>query len=88
MTSITIELSDTEYLAMEVIAMSPEDWADNVVRNRARVSIEKICEILMSHCNENGIAIAVGKEAQVAQAVDLDLVNKAADLVESGVPPL
>ena len=88
MTSITIELSDTEYLAMEVIAMSPEDWADNVVRNRARVSIEKICEILMSHCTENGIAIAVGKEAQVAQAVDLDLVNKAADLVESGVPPL
>ena len=88
MTSITIELSDTEYLAMEVIAMSPEDWADNVVRNRARVSIEKICEILMSHCNENGIAIAVGKEAQVAQAVNLDLVNKAADLVESGVPPL
>tara|TARA_R110002167_G_scaffold55061_1_gene156681 strand:- start:111 stop:377 length:267 start_codon:yes stop_codon:yes gene_type:complete len=88
MTSITIELSNTEYLAMEVIAMSPEDWADNVVRNRARVSIEKICEILMSHCNENGIAIAVGKEAQVAQAVDLDLVNKAADLVESGVPPL
>ena len=80
MTSITIELSDTEYLAMEVIAMSPEDWADNVVRNRARVSIEKICEILMSHCNENGIAIAVGKEAQVAQAYELDLVENLADV--------
>jgi hypothetical protein len=80
MTNITVELSDTEYKAMQFIAFSPQDWVDNVVRNRARKAIDSICEIVIEHCNENGIAIAVGKEAQVAQAYELDLVDNLADV--------
>ena len=85
MTNITVELTDTEYKAMQFIAMSPQEWVDNSVKNRARKAIDSICEILIEHCNENSIAIAVGKEAQVAQAYELDLVKNLAD-VEIKVP--
>ena len=85
MTNITVELTDTEYKAIQFIAMSPQEWVDNSVKNRARKAIDSICEILIEHCNENSIAIAVGKEAQVAQAYELDLVKNLAD-VEIKVP--
>ena len=80
MTNITVELTDTEYKAIQFIAMSPQEWVDNSVKNRARKAIDSICEILIEHCNENSIAIAVGKEAQVAQAYELDLVENLADV--------
>jgi len=32
----------------------------------------------MTHCNDNEIAMAVGKEAQVAQAFELNVVQTAA----------
>lgn len=85
MTNITVELTDTEYKAIQFIAMSPQEWVDNSVKNRARKAIDSICEIVIEHCNENNIAIAVGKEAQVAQAYKLDLVKNLAD-VEIKVP--
>ena len=85
MTNITVELTDTEYKAIQFIAMSPQEWVDNSVKNRARKAIDSICEIVIEHCNENDIAIAVGKEAQVAQAYELDLVKNLAD-VEIKVP--
>ena len=80
MTNITVELTDTEYKAMQFIAMSPQEWVDNSVKNRARKAIDSICEILIEHCNENSIAIAIGKEAQVAQAYELGLVEAVADI--------
>lgn len=80
MTNITIELSDTEYKAMEFIAVSPQEWVENSAKNRARKAIDSICQMVIEHCNENGIAIAVGKEAQVAQAYELNLVEKLADI--------
>ena len=80
MTNITVELTDTEYKAMQFIAMSPQEWVDNSVKNRARKAIDSICEILIEHCNENSIAIAIGKEAQVAQAYELGLVENLADV--------
>jgi len=75
MATITIEVTATELKAMEYAALSPQDWADNAVTNRARIAIDEICGLLMTHCNDNGIAIAVGKEAQVAQAFELNVVQ-------------
>ena len=79
MTSLTIELTATEVSAMEYCASSPQEWADNAITNRARIAIDEICGLLMTHCNENEIAMAVGKVAQVAQAYELGVVKSAAD---------
>ena len=79
MPTITIELTDTELKCMEYAALSPQDWADNAVTNRARIAGDDIVAKLVAHCNENEIALAVGRDAQVAQAFELGVVDIAAN---------
>lgn len=79
MPNITIELTDTELKCMEYAALSPQDWADNALTNRARIAGDDIVAKLVSHCNENEIALAVGRDAQVAQAFELGVVKTAAE---------
>ena len=82
MTTITIELTDTQTKSLEYAAPSPQDWAENVVTNRARIAKEEIIALLVEHCNENEIALAVGEDAQVTQAYDLGVVKTAAQIQE------
>lgn len=77
MAEIKVTITDTELKGLEAVAIDPEEWVINLVKNRSRKSIENICASLMKHCNENEIAMAVGQEAQVAQAYDLGVVAKA-----------
>jgi len=79
MPNITIEITDTELKCMEYAALSPQDWADNAVTNRARIAGDDIVAKLVAHCNENEIALAVGHDAQVAQAFELGVVDTAAN---------
>lgn len=78
MPNITVSLTDTENKAMEYAALSVQDWADNALKNRARIAVDEIVAALVAHCNENSIALAVGKDAQVAQAFELGVVKTAA----------
>ena len=80
MPNITIEVTDTELKCMEYAAFSPQDWADNAVTNRARIAGEEIVAALVAHCNANEIAIATGKDAQIAQAFELGVVLTAAEV--------
>lgn len=79
MPNITIELTNTELKCMEYAALSPQDWADNAVTNRARIAGDEIVAGLVAHCNANEIAIATGKDAQIAQAFELGVVRTAAE---------
>jgi len=80
MPDITISISDTENKALEYVTSDVQGWADNALTNRARIGIDEICAKLMDHCNENEIAMAVGKDAQVTQAFDLNVVQTAAEI--------
>lgn len=40
--NITITLSDAEYKALSVVAVSPEEWVENAAKSRASVSLEEI----------------------------------------------
>lgn len=44
MTAYTIELSDAEAKALAVVALDPEAWIENVVRERCRVAMEDIIQ--------------------------------------------
>ena len=85
MTDYTITLTDTEKTAMEYIASDVDDWITNAATNRARTAIEQIIQLNTAHCNANSIAIAVGRDAQVAQALELGVIDKAADRQEEEV---
>jgi hypothetical protein len=77
MSDYTITLTDTEEMAMQYAANGVEEWIDNVVHNRARIAIDEIVALVVAHCNNNNIALAVGKDAQVAQAFELGIVETA-----------
>ena len=80
MPDITVSLTDTENKAMEYAAFSAQDWADNALKNRARIAKDEIIALLVAHCNANDVALAVGEDAQVAQAYDLGVVRTAAQV--------
>ena len=79
MPDYTVTLTDTEKTAMEYIAFDVDDWITNAAINRARIAIDEIIQLNTLHCNNNSIAIAVGRDAQVAQALELGVIDKAAD---------
>ena len=78
MPDITVTLTDTENKALEYAAVSVQDWADNALTNRARIAKDEIIALLVAHCNANDVALAVGEDAQVAQAYDLGVGKTAA----------
>ena len=59
-----------------------DDWITNAATNRARIAVEEIIQLNTAHCNANSIAIAVGRDAQVVQALSLGVIDKAADRPE------
>ena len=77
MADYTVKLTDTEDKAMSYCALSTQDWADNAVKNRARIAKEEIILANTTHCNANNIQIATGEDAQVTQAFDLKVVKTA-----------
>ena len=83
----TVELTATEKIAMEYIARDVDDWITNAATNRARQAIDEIVQLNATHCNENSLAIAVGRDAQVAQALELGVIDKAADRVFPSADP-
>ena len=78
MPNITVALTDTQEKCLEYAAASVQDWADNALHNRARIAQEEIIAALVAHCNDNEIAMAVGVDAQVAQAFELGVVKTGA----------
>lgn len=80
MANITVTVTDTQVKCLEYAAYSVQDWCDNAIHNRARVAQEEIIAALVAHCNANSIALAVGTDAQVAQAYELGVVDTAANV--------
>ena len=75
-------LSDTQNKCLEYAAYSVQDWCDNAIHERARRAQNEIISKLVSHCNENGITIATGADAQVTQAYDLGIVKTAKQITD------
>lgn len=86
MADYTVRLTNTEKIAMEYIARDVDDWITNATQNRARIAIEEIIKLNTDYCNAKSIALAVGIEAQVEQALSLNVIDKAVDRVVPSPP--
>ena len=84
--AITIEVTETEQLALDYITADVKGHFTNALQSREKQASEKIINILINHCNENDIAIATGTLAQLKQAYELKLIVKASDV--GGIPNL
>ena len=87
MAEIKVTVSDTQVKCLEYAAYSVQDWCDNAIHNRARIAQEEIISLLVAHCNEKGIALATGSDAQVAQAYELKVVDTAKNVSDNSKLP-
>ena len=77
--TIQIELTDTQFKGLEYAALSPSEWAENAVTERARIANDEIVDITVKHCLDNGIQVPATRELIVAYAFDNDVVKTAAE---------
>lgn len=78
---ISIELNETELKALGVVALSPQEWVENAVKNRARIAIDEIVQICVAKCLEEQVQIPSSRE----EIVDLAIVKEWVKIVSSEV---
>lgn len=79
----TIELTETEKLALEYVAYDPQDWIENVVKERARISTEEIIKIAVNKFLEAGQTIPGSREEIVAAAYSNGWIQTAKDRTDN-----
>jgi len=71
----TVTLTDTEKLAMEYIAYEPQEWIENIVKERARIAIDEIVKISINKFLEINESIPGSKDEIVSQAYSRGWIN-------------
>lgn len=71
----TVSLTATEVKCLEFAVYNNRDWIEESAKNRAEKAQTEILKLNTDYCNKNGIAIAVGIDAQVTQAYNLGVVK-------------
>ena len=80
MVDYTITVSDVDNKVLGYVAHDQKDWIDNCIAARMVAGKRDIIDALIKHCNENGVTIATGEDAQINQAFDLGVVKLAKDV--------
>ena len=78
MPDITLTLTDSQNDAIAYDAASVSEFLQNYAEHRATIAGDKIIALLVEHCNANDVQLAVGRDAQIAQAYSLNVVQTAA----------
>jgi len=71
MATYTITLSAAEDKALHVVAMSAQDWIDNVVHERCRIAIDEIVNAEVQRKLAAGEAIT-GTKDDIVMAADVE----------------
>jgi len=79
MNKITIELTDTQLKGLEYVALSPQEWAENAVTERARIANDEIVKMVVEQCLNNGEQIPTTREEIVAHGFECGVVKTAAE---------
>jgi hypothetical protein len=79
MPDITVTLTDTQQKGMEFAAVSPQEWCDNAITNRADEAVKRIVDTVVQHCLDNDIAVPSTRDAIVAYGFDNGIVSTAAN---------
>ncbi len=83
----TIELTETEKLAMEYVAYDPQDWVENAMKERARLATEEIVKIAVDKFLEAGQTIPGSREEIVAAAYNNGWIQTAKYITDNASTP-
>lgn len=78
MPNITLTLTQTQNDSIAYAASDVTEFLQNYAEHRAIIAGDKIIALLVEHCNANDVQLAVGRDAQIAQAYSLNVVQTAA----------
>ena len=87
-TNYTVSITDAEKKAMEYIALSVQDWIDNVVDNRARIAMDEIyaAEVARMTADPDITSIPADKDAVVLAADIKSVATKQAEADAAETP--
>jgi len=87
-TNYTTTLTDSEKKAMEYIAVSVQDWADNALQNRARIAIDEIynAEVARMTADPDITSIPADKDAVVLAADIKSAATREAEVEAEDAP--
>jgi len=80
MVDYTITVSDVDNKVLGYVANSQQEWIENCISARMVAGKRDIINALIKHCNDNGVTIATGEDAQINQAFDLGVVKLLKDV--------
>ena len=87
-TNYTTTLTDSEKKAMEYVAVSVQDWADNALQNRARIAIDEIynAEVARMTADPDITSIPADKDAVVLAADIKSAATREAEVEAADAP--
>jgi hypothetical protein len=80
METITITLTETQMQGMRYITLSPQDWAENAVTERARKANDEIVQMYIKRALDEGVQIPATRELIVEDAFTRGWVQTAAEM--------
>jgi len=80
MTEITITLTEAQLKGLEYAAVSPQEWCENAILNRATVSIDDIVQRYTARALDEGVSIPATRDEIVTDAFARGWVRTAAEV--------
>ena len=68
MAELTVTITDTQLKGLEYVALSPQEWADNAITERARIAVDEIVQMYTTRALDEGVQIPATRELIVADA--------------------
>ena len=72
----TVELSDVQNKALACVAVDPEDWINNAVKERCRIAIDEVFNELVN----SGVSLSGTKEEMIMSSQVKTLAEKQTDI--------
>lgn len=79
MAELAVTLTDTQLKGLEYAALSPQEWADNVITERARIAVDEIVQMYTARALDEGVQIPATRELIVADAFTRGWAQTAAE---------
>ncbi len=84
-TTYTVSLTDAQKKAMEYITVSVQNWIDNAVDNRARMSIDEIYNLEVARMNADSSITTIPADKDKV-VLDADIKSAATRAAEESSP--
>ena len=79
MAELTVTITDTQLKGLEYVALSPQEWADNAITERARIAVDEIIQMYTTRALDEGVQIPATRELIVADAFTRGWAQTAAE---------